>query len=122
MKKQLLAIMNENGKYLTEFKTRTGNVLSFEAGWNSEFQHGLTVDWDVVKDDEENTEGLKRWAKILDGELVVIEIDYQVKELDSGELRDEYSAKSIKSSEGYKEFEKMMDGILGINRGGNDDE
>ena len=90
MKKRLLAIMNENGKYLAEFEANDGRVLAYTTNWHEAFEHALKVDWDAIKDDEANTQRLKYWADSVEAKLVVIEIDYQVTELESGEDREEY--------------------------------
>ena len=90
MKKRLLAIMNENGKYLAEFEANDGRVLAYTTNWHEAFEHALKVDWDAIKDDEANTQRLKYWADSVQGKLVVIEMDYQVTELETGEDREEY--------------------------------
>ncbi|WP_373815540.1 hypothetical protein [Jeotgalibaca porci] len=90
MKKRLLAIMNENGKYLAEFEANDGRVLAYTTNWHEAFEHALKVDWDAIKDDEANTQRLKYWADSVEAKLVVIEIDYQVTELETGEDREEY--------------------------------
>ena len=90
MKKRLLAIMNDNGKYLAEFEANDGRVLAYTTNWHEAFEHALKVDWDAIKDDEANTQRLKYWADSVEAKLVVIEIDYQVTELETGEDREEY--------------------------------
>lgn len=90
MKKRLLAIMNENGKYLAEFEANDGRVLAYTTNWHEAFEHALKVDWDAIKDDEANTQRLKYWADSVEAKLVVIEMDYQVNELETGEEREEY--------------------------------
>ena len=89
MKKRLLAIMKPDGRYLSEFETRGNNVLSFGARWTDGLERALLVDWDKIKDDEENTAMLRKWADVVDGKLVVIEMDYRIKELDSNDSREE---------------------------------
>lgn len=95
MKKRLLAIMNENGKYLAEFEANDGRVLAYTTNWHEAFEHALKVDWDAIKDDEENTKRLKFWADSVEGKLVVIEMDYQVTELESGKPREEYKSPDL---------------------------
>lgn len=95
MKKRLLAIMNENGKYLAEFEANDGRVLAYTTNWHEAFEHALKVDWDAIKDDEANTQRLKYWADSVEAKLVVIEIDYQVTELESGKPREEYNAPDL---------------------------
>lgn len=90
MKKRLLVIMSKKGKYLAEFKTNGPKILAYSAGWTNRFDQALTVDWDHIKDDDENTGELKLWAEAIGGKLVVIDIDYRVTELDSGEERVEF--------------------------------
>lgn len=89
MKKRLLAIMNNNGKYLAEFEPSGGRVLAYTTSWHEAFEHALKVDWDAIEDDEENTKRLKFWADSVEAKLVVIEMEYQVTELESGEPREE---------------------------------
>lgn len=95
MKKRLLAIMNENGKYLAEFEVNDGRVLAYTTNWHEAFEHALKVDWDAIKDGEANTQRLKYWADSVEAKLVVIEIDYQVTELESGKPREEYNAPDL---------------------------
>ncbi len=90
MKKRLLAVMSDNGKYLSDFEPNDGRVLAYKTNWQRSFEHALKVDWDAIKDDEENTKKLKLWADSVGGKLVIIEMDYQVTELETGEEREEY--------------------------------
>ena len=95
MKKRLLAIMGKSGKYLAEFEPNGGRVLAYDTNWHEAFEHALKVDWDAIKDDEANTQRLKYWADSVEAKLVVIEIDYQVTELESGKPREEYKSPDL---------------------------
>lgn len=117
MKKRLLAIMNEKGLYLEDFKPNNNKVLAFGAGFVSDFEHALTVNYDEVGDDLENTRELIKWATLCKGELVVIEIDYQVKELKTDKTREEFDA-----SEEETGFEKMTQDLLKALFGGDNNE
>lgn len=87
MKKRLLAIMHKNGKYLAKCETKKNGVLAYGAHLTNDFEHALVVDWDEIKNNDKNTESLRKWADAVDGKLVVISIDYTVAEL--GEDEDE---------------------------------
>ena len=117
MKKRLLAIMNEKGLYLEEFKPNNNKVLAFGARFVSDFEHALTVNYDEVKGDLENTRKLIKWATLCKGELVVIEIDYQVKELKTDKIREEFDA-----SKEEAEIEKIKQDLFTALFGGDNNE
>ena len=102
MKKRLLAIMDNDGRYLCEFTQRKEGVLSFEAGWTNDFENSMVVELDAVKDDEEHMDSLNEWADLLDAELVVISMDYQVYNHETGITREDWEDESY--------FERVMKG------------
>ena len=76
MKKQNYAIMNSEGQFLTSLETKGGNILAFNYFWSSDAEDAM------INPLEENLEGLKLLAKMLDGQVVVIEAEYTFNSLD----------------------------------------
>lgn len=108
MEKTLLAIMNTKGEYLQSFEPALGRVLAYRAHWCDDFEHALLVDANSATEDDTNTERLLNWAETVGGKLVTIEMEYTVKEFETGEEREEYS----ESVEEFSFGGAVIDGLI----------
>jgi len=77
MKKHFYAIMDSEGRFLTEFKTNGSNVLAFGATWSRDVEDAL------INPLEEQLEDLKLWAKLVDGQVVFMGKEYIIRTLDN---------------------------------------
>lgn len=104
MKKQNYTIMNSEGQFLTSLETKGGNILAFNYFWSSDAEDAM------INPLEENLEGLKLLAKMLDGQVVVIEAEYTFNSLDGEQLDVETIQEENKPGDPFKQlFDDLTD-------------
>lgn len=109
IKKELIAIMNKRGHFIKEFSSNDP-ALSFSAGWIDDINLALNI---PVEYYEEEKERYGHMAEMLDGQLVKIEAEYEIKTIDGEEPEIVEETEDELDQAFEKAFAKFMDSKLG---------
>lgn len=97
-KYKVVAIMNDKGMYLSEFKTDE-HALKFRVSFIDDFTKGLSIPYEIFQENEDAQVDFKRLAGIAEGQLVVIHLKEKVFNLDGERLNPKEMRDSEETSE-----------------------
>lgn len=80
IKKELVAIMDKYGNFLSEYGNEVS--LAYQARWTDDVEHAAVIPVEYYEKQKEKYESM---AKMFGGQLVNIEAKYEVKTLDGEE-------------------------------------
>ena len=102
-----IAVLAEDGhRFLTELKIRKN--FTFEANFTQGFSNAMTYSFDDLKENGGKSnmtmDGIERIAKLVDGSIVIVEMEAEFKDVDGNAIE-------IKEAPKQDRFEQLMSSL-----------